>query len=95
MPRPPLTRSAATARAIGASVGVPGGRAWRARARHAAAPAFVALCVLALSGMTLSGAAGGVAAARQADGTVPVSVAITSVSPDFASPGKPVPSPAS
>ena len=90
MPRPPLTRSAATARAIGASVGVPGGRAWRARARHAAAPAFVALCVLALSGMTLSGAAGGVAAARQADGTVPVSVAITSVSPDFASPGKPV-----
>jgi hypothetical protein len=66
MRRPPLTRSAARARAIA-----------------------VALCVLALSGVTLSGAAASVAAARQAGG-VPVSLAITSVSPDFASPGKPV-----
>jgi Family of unknown function (DUF6049) len=66
MRRPPLTRSAARARAIAA-----------------------ALCVLALSGVTLSGAAASVAAARQAGG-VPVALAITSVSPDFASPGKPV-----
>jgi hypothetical protein len=49
----------------------------------------VALCVLALSGVTLSGAAATVAAALQAGG-VPVRVAITSVSPDIASPGKPV-----
>ena len=90
MPRPPLTRSAATARAIAASVGGPGGRARRAGARYAAAPTFVALCVLALSGVTLTGAAASVAAARQAGGTVPVSLAITSVSPDIAGPGKPV-----
>jgi len=49
----------------------------------------VALCVLALSGVMLGGAAASVAAARQAGG-VPVSLAITSVSPDFASPGRPV-----
>ena len=89
MPRPPLTRSAATARAIAAAVRGSGGRARRAGARYAAAPALVALCVLALSGVTLSGAAASVAAARQAAG-VPVSLAITSVSPDIASPGKPV-----
>jgi Family of unknown function (DUF6049) len=89
MRRPPLTRSAATASAIAAAVRGPGGRARRAGARYAAAPAFVALCVLALSGVTLSAAAASVAAARQAGG-VPVSLAITSVSPDFASPGKPV-----
>jgi Family of unknown function (DUF6049) len=88
MPRPPLTRSAAAARAI-ASVGGPGCRAQRAGARHAAAPTFVALCVLALCGVTLSGAAASTAAALQAGG-VPLSLAITSVSPDFASPGKPV-----
>src|SRR5262249_7180886 len=90
MLRPPLTRSAATARAIAASVGGPGGQAGRAGARYAAAPAFVALGILALSGVTLGGAAASVAAARQAGGTVLVSLAITSVSPDFASPGKPV-----
>ena len=89
MPRPLLTRSAATASAIAAAVRDPGGRARRAGARYAASPAFVALCVLALSGVTLSGAAASVAAARQAGG-VPVSLAITSVSPDIASPGKPV-----
>src|SRR5215472_13173527 len=89
MARPPLTRSAAPARVMAASVRGPGGQARRAGARYAAAAAFVALCVLALSGAALGGAAASVAAARQPGG-VPVSVAITSVSPDIASPGKPV-----
>jgi hypothetical protein len=89
MPRPPLTRSAATARATAASVRSPRSRVLRAGAQYAGAPAFVALCVLALCGVTLSGAVASVAAARQAGG-VPVSLAITSVSPDYASPGKPV-----
>lgn len=88
MRRPPLTRSAATARAI-ASVRGPGSQARRAGARHAAAPAFVALCVLALSGVMLGGAAASAGAALQAGG-LPVALAITSVSPDIASPGKPV-----
>jgi len=57
--------------------------------RSTARAIAVALCILAMSGATLSGAAASVAAARQAGG-VPVSLAITSVSPDYASPGKPV-----
>jgi hypothetical protein len=75
MPRPLLTRTAAPARPC---------------QRAAAASSVVALCVLALSGLTLSGAQASVAGARQANGAVPVAVAITSVSPDIARPGKPV-----
>ncbi|HEX4658701.1 MAG TPA: DUF6049 family protein, partial [Streptosporangiaceae bacterium] len=62
----------------------------RSAARAIAALCGVAPCVLALSGLTLSEAAASVAGARQPGVTVPVSVSITSVSPDFARPGRPV-----
>ncbi len=63
MPRPLLTRSAATA---------------------------IAASALALSALTMSGAAASVAGARQANGSLPVSLAITSVSPAYARPGQAV-----
>ncbi len=63
MPRPLLTRRAATA--IAGSV--------------------LVSCLLALSGA--SGAAASVAGGRQADGGLPVSLAITSVNPPYARPG--------
>ena len=50
----------------------------------------LAPCVLALSGLALSGAEASAAGARQADGAVPVFLAVTSVSPDIARPGRPV-----
>jgi hypothetical protein len=56
-----------------------------------AVAAFVlAPCVVALSGLTVSSASASVAEPRQAGATVPVSLAITSVSPQIATPGKPV-----
>jgi hypothetical protein len=64
MPRPLLTKCAATA---------------------------VAAAALGLSGLALAGpAAASQAAVRQADGAPPVSLTITSVSPAFAQPGRPV-----
>jgi Family of unknown function (DUF6049) len=54
------------------------------------APCVLAPCVLALSGLTLTGAQASVAGGQQAGGTGPVSLAITSVSPDYARPGRPV-----
>jgi hypothetical protein len=63
MPRPLLTRSAATA---------------------------IAASALVLSGLNLSGAAASVGMARQANTALPVSLAITSVSPDYARAGQTV-----
>ncbi len=83
MLRPLLTRT--TAAAIRAS-----GLARRGPARRVVTLAVLAPWALALSSLNLSGAAASVAGTRQAGGAVPVLLAITSVSPDYATPGQPV-----
>jgi Family of unknown function (DUF6049) len=88
MPRRRLSRSAATA--IAALVPARHVLAGRAPARYVWALFVLAASVLALAGLSPSASAAGGAAARQAGGTVPVSLAITSVSPAYARPGRTV-----
>jgi hypothetical protein len=88
MPSRPLSTGAGAA--IATFVPVRRAAAWRGGLRYVLALSVLVPCALAVSGLAAGGAAAGVATSRQASGTVPVSLAITSVTPAYARPGQTV-----